>query len=90
MVLVKILKRKDASSVVVAVVLAFIVSQLATSLTAELAARLSGVGDSQLFGAGGGWQVVYLQPVIWALLQILVLEVLAWIVVFVTSAAKKK
>lgn len=78
MVIVKILKRKDASSVLVAIVLAFAVSTFLAALTVDLSSKISGL-DSEM-QAYRTWQEAYLQPAVMLLLQIVFLEVLAWIV----------
>lgn len=81
MVLVKMLKRRDASSVLVAVLLAIIISQPLQNDTARLANKIVGINGAG-YGAGGGWKNQYLVPVVWAILQIIVLEILAWIYVW--------
>ena len=90
MTLVKILKRKDASSVLVAIALALIVSQTLPQVTGELAAIISGVNQDQyrFGGEGTDWQQMYLNPVVWAMLQVIALEILAWIVIFVGSVLR--
>jgi uncharacterized membrane protein len=82
MVLIKVLKRKDASSVLVAILLAMIIQQPLVSLTSKLASIISGLhtnNQGYYFGPGGGWKDQYLFPIVWAILQIIVLEVLAWV-----------
>ena len=82
MVLVKILKRKDASSVIVAIVLALIISSYLPSLLFELANKLAGV-DRGTYGApGGDWKSMYLHPTILLILEVLVLEIMARVFVF--------
>ena len=92
MVLVKILKRRDASSVIVAVVIATIIGQALMFMTGDLASRIAGTnqGDGQfsLVPTGGVWKQTYLYPVVWAALEIIALEILAWIVVSLESAFK--
>lgn len=93
MVLVKVLKRKDAASVVVAILIAMIVSQVLPMMTGKLASIISGLNDRQgafNYGPGGGWQQQYLFPITWALLQLLVLEILCWVVIGLASMFKKK
>ena len=91
MLIVKVLKRKDAASVVVAVVVALILHQLVQMVTPELASRLSGADGFSGFDTGGpGWQTQYLHPVVWAALQLLLLEVLCWVYVFVHGMFSKK
>jgi hypothetical protein len=93
MVLVRVLKRKDAASVVVAIVIAMILAQLISSVTGRWAGMLSGLDDGQYFGSappGSSWQGEYLYPVLWAALQLLVLEILGWIYVLARSMVKRK
>ena len=90
MVTVQLLKRKDASSVVVAVVLALILSQMITTVTSELSYKLVGMGNFGPYSGGPGWKATYLQPVIWVILQLLLLEVLVKLYVLVNATAKKK
>lgn len=91
--IVKVLKRKDASSVIVAVVLAMIIIQLLPALTGRLAVNITGVEEGQTFSGsfpGADWKAVYLMPTVWAALQVLALEVLVWLYVLAHGAIKKK
>jgi hypothetical protein len=90
MVVVKILKRRDASSVVVAVVVAIIVSGMLVAVTAHLAGWISGLSEGQYSNPASstGWQEQYLYPVVQAALQLLALEVLGWLYVWVRGASK--
>lgn len=74
----KVLKRKDAASVIVAVVVALIISQLLPSLTSELTGWIAGTNREELFFAdqAPNWRDQYLTPVVSAGLQLLALEVL--------------
>jgi hypothetical protein len=92
MVLIKILKRRDASSIVVAILIAMIVSQPLSMMTGKPASIISGIsGDQGYFygGPGGDWQNQYLFPVVWALLQLLILEILGWILVLANRPVKR-
>jgi hypothetical protein len=91
MLLVKILKRRDASSVLVAILLAIIIQPVLATL-AHLAAIISNLNNGQYpNGAfpGSGWQGEYLYPVVLAILQIILLEILAWIVILFKASPKK-
>ena len=93
MTLIKIMKRKDAASVLVAVLLAMILSTMLMWVTAEPAGKISGFhsnGQNLTVGPTGDWRMTYLQPVVSAILQILLLEVLARIYIFAHSALRKK
>jgi hypothetical protein len=92
MVLVKILKRRDASSVVVAILIAMVVSQPLNMLTSPLAGKATDLKDGQYLGyapPGSGWKY-YVYLVVWAVLQLIVLEVLARVYIGLSSASKKK
>jgi hypothetical protein len=89
MVTVKILKRKDASSVIVAVVIALIILQTLQGVTLRWSNWLSGLNYGQPTN-GSGWKQEYLQPVVTAILQLLVLEVILWVCVWAGALMKKK
>jgi hypothetical protein len=92
MLLIKVMKRKDAASVLLAILLAMIISQPLTMLTGKPASLISGLSDSRsgyYYGPGGGWQSQYLFPVVWALVQILAVEVLCWIYILVHSVTRR-
>ena len=72
MVITDVLKRRDAASIVVAVVLALIIFQPLAGLVSELSATLSGT-ENVLPEAD--WRERYLEPVVSALLQVALLEV---------------
>jgi hypothetical protein len=92
MVLVKILKRKDASSVLVAILIAIILQPLLGTM-AHLAGTISGLDNGQYpSGAypGSGWKGEYLYPVVLAVIQIVLLEVLAWIYILGSLLFERK
>lgn len=89
----RVLKRKDGASIVVAVVVAMIIGQPLPGLTSGLANTLSGATDGQTFSSSfpsANWQTRYLQPVIWALLQLILLELLIWLYGSAKSSMKNK
>jgi hypothetical protein len=88
MVLIKILKRRDASSVIVAILVAMIIQQPLLSTTGQLASKIS-LTHNGPFGTSSYWKDAYLFPVVWALVEIIVLEILAWIVVLANRPLKK-
>jgi hypothetical protein len=93
MLLVKILKRKDASSVLVAVLIALIVWQPLAQETAKPAAKLLGLNNNQYLSyspPGGDWKSAYLYPLVSVVLQLIVLEILGWLWVWGAAAFKKK
>lgn len=91
MVLLKILKRRDASSVVVAILVAMIVMQPLTSMTAQLASVISNIHNGGFgYGPGGGWKTEYLFPIVWAVLELIVLEILGWMYVLANRPLKRK
>lgn len=86
MVLVKVLKRKDASSVVVAVAVGLIIFSFLSTVTGPLAAEISSINPQQV----GEWRNQYLLPFVAAVLQLIFLEVLGWIYVWAAGSMKKK
>jgi hypothetical protein len=93
--IVKVLKRKDAASVIVAVVVAMVLVPLLSSLVGELSRIVSGLNEGQVFGyaqttPGTGWQGEYLFPVVFAALQLIALEVLIRLYVLVHDAVSGK
>jgi hypothetical protein len=59
-------------------------------LTAELSSKISGVGDGGGYGVFGSDFQSYLNLVVWALLQLIVLEVICLAVTQIASQVKKK
>lgn len=89
---IKVLKRRDASSVVVAIVIGWIIAQMLPALTAELAGTISGATDGQyvLYTApGADWQTQYLYPVVQALLQLVLLEIVLWLYTAIMAVVRK-
>lgn len=92
MVLVKVLKRRDAASVLVAILVAMVLSPLLMAWTGHLAGVLSGLQNGQYMGyaaPGSGWKVEYLNPFVLVVLELLLLEVLIRLYVLVASIFKK-
>lgn len=92
MVLIQILKRRDASSIIVAIVAALVIANTLQVLTAPLAEMLSGLGErgSELGEGGSSFQADYLYPVISMVVQFLALELLARLAIFVFGTTKTK
>lgn len=82
MVVVSMLKRKDAASVVVAVVVGLIIFSFLSSVTDPLASSISSRDTA------GDWQNQYLYPTVLAALELIALEILGWIYIWANSAAK--
>lgn len=83
---VKVLKRKDASSVIVAVILAVVLLNVLTVLTADLATILSGIetsGDAE-------WRETIVRPLVQAALQLILLEAVLRIVIGVRPLFVRK
>lgn len=78
MYIIRILKRRDAASVIVAVVLAFILTSIVSVLTGDLATYLSGI---EVMG-GTEWRENVVRPLIQAGLQIILLEAILRAVVY--------
>lgn len=79
MVLVRVLQRKDAASLVVAIAAGLVVANFVSSVTTHLTAVLTG-SDYQ-----ADFAVDYWRPLVALVLQLLVLEILARIVIAVNS-----
>lgn len=79
MYIVKVLKRKDASSVIVAVILALILGGVLTVLTGDLSTYLSGIETS----GGTEWRENIVRPLIAAGLQFILLEAVLRVVIYV-------
>ena len=85
---IKVLKRKDASSLIVAIVIAQILGLFLSAITSDLAGRVSGFGGPE--GSFGTWKGMYFQPILWVVLQLIALEILIWVYVFARSLVAKK
>ena len=86
MVTVKVLKRKDAASLVVAVVLALMVSAFLSQVTLDASMSLSELisGKENLTGSDSSvsWEVTYLLPTVTFLVQLIALELLIRLFIF--------
>lgn len=81
MSVVQILKRKDGSSVVVAVVLAIIVAQAVQAWAERPAQWLSGANTS-----GGGWRAGFWLPLLTLVVSLIVFEVLTRVYLALASS----
>ena len=93
MVLIKVLKRKDASSVMLAVLIALIVWQPLLQVTARLAAKISGLhGGAYVayYVPNSGRRGEYIYPIVSVIVQLLILEILGWFYILAKGALKKK
>ena len=96
MYVVKVLKRKDGASLVVGIVVAMFVLQFVTSVTQELSSRLAlwqwskGTEAGTGFYPVGGWRTTYLQPLVAMLVELVALEILVWVYVWLHQAFTKK
>jgi hypothetical protein len=68
--IIKLLKRKDASSVVVAVALAIFLGQVIELWSGRPASWLSGLNSN-----GGGWRIGFWRPLFTLLVEVIILEV---------------
>lgn len=93
MVIVSILKRRDPSSIIVAIFLAYGLLQLATTVTAQPVSKIMeflGTNPEMQYSYGSdGWQSNYLAPVITFALQIIALELIARAYIFATGQSSK-
>ncbi len=83
----KVLQRKDASSLIVAIILGFASLQFVASITAPLTSKILG-GEGGLQAAG--FKDQYVAPLIALLLQVIAVEILVWVVVGLRSFAYAK
>lgn len=93
MAIIKVLKRRDASSVVVAVTIATILAQLLPSTVGNLASKILNLKDGTFLGysaPGASWVVQYVYPFVLAILELILLEVLIWIYVGLHSLVTNK
>lgn len=86
MYIVKVLKRKDAASVVVAVVLALVLLSAVQAVTYDLAVYLSGLDNVK----GTEWRTSVITPLISAFLQVIVLEAFLRAVIYVRPLFVRK
>ncbi len=75
---IKVLKRKDGSSLVVGVALGLFVSQFITTITTDVSTRISNIGLSNNVG-GQGWRGGYFMPAVIFVVQLVALEILVWL-----------
>ena len=78
MYIVKVLKRKDAASVVIAIVLALIIAELLPTVTSDLATYLSGIEAS----SRTEWRFGIVRPVLSAFVQVVLLEAILRIAIY--------
>lgn len=92
MVLVRILKRRDASSVIVAILIAMIVAQPLNESFSTPAAKILNLNSGQYFGYAppNSGARYYFYLIVWAILQLIALEILAWIVVLANRPVRRK
>lgn len=87
MYIIKVLKRKDAASIIVAISIALTLNGLVIMPSFRLANWVSGIGDknfNSMYGGGSpGWRNEYLNPLASFLIQIIVLEILIRLFVWV-------
>lgn len=75
--IVKVLKRKDAASVIVAIYIAMALAQSLYMPVYQASDKLSRIGAPRTDGwQGADWRTTYLSPFISLVLQFLILEIL--------------
>jgi len=94
MYIVKVLKRKDAASIIVAIWIAMALSQSLYAPVFQLSYRISQLGttnDSNGFGGlNQGLRMEYLNPLVGLLLQLIVIELLIRLFVWVHPMLVRK
>jgi len=87
MYIVKVMKRRDAASIVVAIWLAMSLIQLTSLPTFQLTNWLTGLGahnwNGNFGGPGPDWRSAYLGPFVTFLVQVVALEILIRLFVWV-------
>lgn len=83
---IKVLKRKDAASVVAAVVVGLVLYSLVSTVAEPIAKALDLTSATT---AMGEWQVLYLHPVVVAVVALILLEILLWIYTSLVPDHKK-
>lgn len=87
MAIEKVLKRKDAASVIVAVAVGMLLYQFVSHIGVALADRFS---TFEVDGVGSpDWQDHYLVPFIALLVQLLLLEAVIWLYSAINAAVSK-
>ncbi len=89
MVLVKIMKRKDASSLVVAIAVGMALGQFMASVAFPLTYKLIPMNAEFSGGIGGGWKQEYLNPLVTFLIQLILLEVVVRVAVVIRELVVK-
>ncbi len=78
MLIYKVLKRKDAMSVIIAVVIAFALMQTLSVWSIDITSQIT--NSQGMYGGGlGGWENQYLNPAVSFAVQLVMLEVVLWI-----------
>lgn len=85
MEIIKILKRKDAASVIVAVVLSFILIRAVEGWSQRPADWLSGQRST-----GGGWNAGFWQPLVMLVVELVVFEIVIRVYTWLTATSGKK
>ena len=83
----KVLQRKDGSSLIVGVVLAFLTLQFVVAVAAPLTSKI--LDESQNLQTSG-FKDQYLAPLVALLLQLIAVEILVWVVVGIRTLAYPK
>ncbi|MGH7249866.1 MAG: hypothetical protein ACREGC_02730 [Minisyncoccia bacterium] len=86
MITIKVLKRKDGASLVAGVILAIITASFISGITQGLAQKISYSNLNNY--AGPSWQVAYLYPIVWFVLELIVVEIAVWIYVGLHDSMK--
>lgn len=91
MALVKLLKRGDLISVIFAVIVAGALVAALNQAAHAPSVLLTGIEAQEVTHPDGpGWRYFYLQPVVGLLLQLVILEVLAWLALRLSGSLDKK
>jgi hypothetical protein len=89
---IKVLKRKDAASVVVAIIIAMTFVQTMFLPISQLSYKVANLGNdvSNYGGYGGGWRDTYLNPFIEIIFTFILIEILIRLFVVVRPLFVRK
>lgn len=88
MFIYQVLKRRDAASLIVAIVIALAIGELFSAVGSSLSIRIIGTGED--YGIGSSWRYMYVQPILTFVIKLIALELLIRLFVYYTARTRKK
>ena len=86
----KVLKRKDAPSVSIAVVMAIAFTYFLAAVSSQPAVRLAGLGNNPNYRNSMNWQESYLVPFMTLVVELVLLEISVRLIVWLRPLAVRK